>query len=76
MSSTYVQTAPSVLTNGFDYTRCGNPTRKALEDCLSALEYGTHTIAFASGMGAFSCIIHTLDFGSHIICADDVYGGT
>jgi len=42
----------------FDYTRCGNPTRASYEECMAALEYGTHAIAFASGCAALTCIMH------------------
>ncbi|OHD64272.1 MAG: hypothetical protein A2176_01335 [Spirochaetes bacterium RBG_13_51_14] len=60
----------------FDYTRSGNPTRKALEDCLAALEGGTRGFAFASGMAAESAVLDLLGPGDHIIVHDDLYGGT
>ena len=74
-TSTYVQSSPGVH-QGFEYSRTHNPTRYALEDCLAALEKGTHGVAFASGCAATSTIMHTLKHGDHIVCGDDVYGGT
>ncbi len=63
-------------TAGFDYTRSGNPTRKALEDVLADLDGGAGAVATSSGMGAISTILSTLDAGSHVICSHDCYGGT
>jgi len=60
----------------FDYTRSGNPTRKALEDTLAALEGGTRGFAFASGMAAESTILDLWGQGDHIIVHNDLYGGT
>ena len=60
----------------FDYSRSGNPTRKALEDCLAALEGGTHGFAFGTGMAAETTAIALLTAGEHIIVHDDLYGGT
>ena len=60
----------------FDYSRSGNPTRKALEDCLAALEGGTHGFAFGTGMAAETTAIALLSAGDHIIVHDDLYGGT
>ena len=60
----------------FDYTRSGNPTRKALEDCLAALEGGTHGFVFATGMAAEATILATLASGDHVLVHDDLYGGT
>ena len=60
----------------FDYSRSGNPTRKALEDCLAALEGGTRGFAFATGMAAEATILSLLKTGDHIIVHDDLYGGT
>jgi len=76
LSSTYAQPEPSKPTSEFDYTRCGNPTRKALEDCITALEYGKHTICYNAGISAFCTVIHTLNHGAHIVAGDDCYGGT
>lgn len=74
-TSTYVQSSPGVHT-GYEYSRTQNPTRHALEDCLASLEGGEHGVAFASGCAATSTIMHLLQAGDHVVCGDDVYGGT
>ncbi|HEX5097689.1 MAG TPA: cystathionine gamma-synthase [Acidimicrobiia bacterium] len=74
-TSTYVQKSPGVH-QGFEYTRSHNPTRFAYERCVADLEGGTRGYAFASGLAATSCVLETIDSGSHVICMDDVYGGT
>jgi cystathionine beta-lyase/cystathionine gamma-synthase len=63
-------------TRGFDYTRSGNPTRKALEDTLAALEGGSFAVAFASGMAAESTLMHLLAPGDRILAQKDLYGGS
>jgi cystathionine beta-lyase/cystathionine gamma-synthase len=60
----------------FDYSRSGNPTRKALEDCLAALEGGTHGYVFATGMAAEATVLGLFGAGDHIVAHDDIYGGT
>jgi cystathionine beta-lyase/cystathionine gamma-synthase len=75
MSSTFAQTSPGVH-KGFEYSRSGNPTRKALEECLAALEGGSRGFCFGSGLAATATMLHTLRPGDHILCGDDVYGGT
>jgi cystathionine gamma-synthase/cystathionine gamma-lyase len=75
LSSTFAQSSPGKH-RGFEYSRSGNPTRAALEACLAALEGSAHGFAFASGLGASTTILHTLSPGDHVICGDDVYGGT
>ncbi len=60
----------------FDYSRSGNPTRKALEDCLAALEGGTDGFVFATGMAAEVTILELYGPGDHLIVHDDLYGGT
>lgn len=60
----------------FDYSRSGNPTRKALEDCLAALEGGSHGFAFATGMAAEATLLALLKAGDHVLVHDDLYGGT
>ncbi len=60
----------------FDYTRSGNPTRKALEDCLAALEGGTYGFVFATGMAAEATILELYGPGDRLIVHDDLYGGT
>jgi cystathionine gamma-lyase len=74
-TSTYAQKSPGVH-QGFEYSRSHNPTRFAYERCVAALEGGTHGYAFASGLAATSTVLETLDSGDHVICMDDVYGGT
>jgi cystathionine gamma-lyase/cystathionine beta-lyase len=64
------------VTRGYDYSRTANPTRKALEDCIAALEGGNAGFAFSSGMAAETTIMHLLKAGDHVISGDDVYGGT
>ena len=60
----------------FDYTRSGNPTRRALEDCLAALEGGTRGFAFATGMAAETTAMALFESGDHLIVHNDLYGGT
>jgi len=74
-TSTYVQSSPGVH-QGYEYSRSHNPTRFAYERCVASLESGTHGYAFASGLAATATVLDSLDSGSHVICMDDVYGGT
>ncbi len=74
-TSTYAQSAPGVH-KGYEYSRTANPTREALERSMASLEKGDHGIAFSSGMAATSSIIKLLKAGDHLVCSDDVYGGT
>ena len=74
-SSTYVQESPGQH-KGFDYSRTSNPTRKALEICMTDLEEGGQGFAFSSGMAATATVLELLDTGDHIISMDDLYGGT
>ena len=75
VSSTYIQESPGVH-KGYDYSRSGNPTREALEECITELEEGLKGFAFASGMAAASTVLEILDSGDHIVAMDDLYGGT
>ncbi|WP_442601580.1 trans-sulfuration enzyme family protein [Paenibacillus sp. KN14-4R] len=59
-----------------DYTRSGNPTREAVESYIAALEGGVRGFAFSSGMAAISSAFMMLSAGDHVICTEDVYGGT
>ncbi|NTU98271.1 MAG: PLP-dependent transferase [Chlorobiaceae bacterium] len=61
---------------GFDYTRSGNPTRKALEDSLCALEECSSAVAVTTGMAAITTVLNIFRTGDEIICTDDCYGGT
>ncbi|HEY0715436.1 MAG TPA: PLP-dependent aspartate aminotransferase family protein [Polyangia bacterium] len=75
MASTFAQPEPGQPLR-YDYSRSGNPTRSALEAALGALEGGNHAFAFGSGCGAAATFFHTLRPGDHVVCGDDVYGGT
>jgi cystathionine gamma-lyase len=61
---------------GFEYSRSGNPTRAALEECLAALEDAKHCLAFSSGLGAETTLLLLLNPGDHVVYMEDVYGGT
>jgi cystathionine gamma-synthase len=74
-TSTYVQHAVGKH-QGFEYSRTDNPTRRALETCLAALEGASHAVAFGSGMAAIATLAMTLDAGARVLIPDDVYGGT
>ena len=63
-------------TKGYDYTRTSNPTRKALEENIAALEGGAGAVAVATGMSAIATALHLFRSGDHIICTHDCYGGT
>ncbi|RUS75123.1 hypothetical protein EGW08_017107, partial [Elysia chlorotica] len=75
MASTFKQFAPAEHT-GFEYSRSGNPTRNCLEKSLAAAEGAKHGLCFASGLAATMTVTHLLQAGDHIICMDDVYGGS
>ena len=76
-TSTYAQDGVGGQRAGFEYSRTGNPTRTALEECLAALEGAKHGSAFASGMAASDALLRaTLRPGDHLIIPDDAYGGT
>src|SRR5580765_6203235 len=74
-TSTYAQSSPGEH-KGFDYARTRNPTRDALEACLTELEGGHSGFAFASGMAAIGTVLELLDTGSHVVAMDDLYGGS
>ncbi len=74
-TSTFAQTSPGKHT-GYEYARTGNPTRTAYEACVASLENGKHALAFSSGLATIDTLLHTLRSGDHVICSDDVYGGT
>lgn len=76
-TSTYVQDGVAVTRGGHEYARVLNPTRTALEHNLAALEGGAAASAFASGLAAIEAILKTcLSAGDHVVCGDNVYGGT
>ena len=61
---------------GFEYSRSGNPTRAALEECLAGLEDAKYGLAFASGLAAETTLLLLLSPGDHVVYMEDVYGGT
>jgi cystathionine gamma-synthase len=70
-------TGPGRWIEGYEYSRTANPTRGALEECLAALEGGTRSLAFASGMAAEDCLLRTVCRpGDHVLIPGDAYGGT
>ena len=73
-TSTYVQDEVGKH-KGYDYSRTGNPTRKALEHCLASLEGAEHGFAFASGMAATTTVLQLVNPGDRVVCVNDVYGG-
>jgi cystathionine gamma-synthase len=76
MSATFKQDAVGQTRGGFEYGRSDNPTRRALEEAIAALEAATHGIAYASGLAATQNIFYLLEPGDRLIVSDDVYGGT
>jgi len=74
-TSTYVQESLGVH-KGYEYARGKNPTREALERNVAALEGGRYGFAFSSGMGCLDSIMKLFNAGDHVICAENVYGGT
>ena len=74
-SSTFKQESPGVH-KGYDYSRSGNPTRKAFEECMASLEDGIKGYGFSSGVAAISACVELLEPGDHVIAMDDLYGGT
>jgi len=74
-TSTFAFAEPG-KTRGWDYSRSGNPTRRVLEDTIAALEGGKAGFACSSGMSAITTVSALLSRGDHIVCGDDVYGGT
>jgi len=74
-TSTYVQEALG-QNKGYEYARGKNPTREALERNVASLEGGIHGFAFSSGMGCLDSIMKLFKSGDHIVCGENVYGGT
>jgi cystathionine beta-lyase len=74
-TSTYAQEAPGKH-KGYEYSRTHNPTRKALEDNLAAIENGQFGLAFGSGLAAIDAVIKLLKPGDEVISTHDLYGGT
>ena len=74
-TSTYVQEGLG-RHKGFEYARTRNPTRDALERNLASLEGGRYGLAWASGLAATDAVLKLLSAGDHVICGENVYGGT
>src|SRR5688500_20242694 len=75
LTSTYVQEGLG-QNKGYEYARGKNPTREALERNVAALEGGRHGFAFGSGTGCLDSIMKLLSAGDHVVCGENVYGGT
>jgi cystathionine beta-lyase/cystathionine gamma-synthase len=73
-TSTFVQEAVGVH-KGYDYARVANPTRTALQLCLASLEGAEYGVAFSSGMGAVTTVMHLVHPSERVVCVNDVYGG-
>lgn len=74
-TSTYVQDGLG-RHKGYEYARTRNPTREALERNVAALEGGRHGFAFGSGLAAVDAVLKLLSAGDHVVCGENVYGGT
>jgi len=75
--STFAQDGVGGLRGGYEYSRSGNPTRTALEECLASLEGGSRALAFASGLAAEDTLLRTVGApGAHAVIGNDAYGGT
>ncbi|CAF4660850.1 unnamed protein product [Rotaria socialis] len=75
MATTFKQLEPGKPAL-YEYSRCGNPTRQCLEECLASLEKAKYALTFSSGLGATTTFMFLLKSGDHIVSIDDVYGGT
>jgi cystathionine gamma-synthase len=76
-TSTYAQDAVGSPRLGYEYSRSGNPTRDALQECLAAIEGGRRGLAFASGLAAEDALLRTVCRpGDHVVIPSDAYGGT
>ncbi len=77
LSSTFEQEVAGTPLNGFEYSRCDNPTRTALQENLTSLEGGLMSYSFASGMAAEDAFFRAvLKPGDHIVLGNDAYGGS
>lgn len=85
LATTFAQVSPGVPTGkdhvssygkGYEYSRTNNPTRACFERAIAAAEGGRHGLAFASGLAATTTVLHLVKSGEHVVCIDDVYGGT
>jgi cystathionine gamma-synthase len=76
LSTTFEREGDGTFRSGYIYTRDNNPTRRALEECLAAIEGGAAAAAFASGSAATMAILHALAPGDHVVAPQDAYYGT
>jgi len=74
-TSTYVQEGLG-RHKGYEYARTQNPTREALERNVASLEGGQYGFAFGSGLAATDTVLKLLSAGDHVVCGENVYGGT
>jgi cystathionine gamma-lyase/cystathionine beta-lyase/cystathionine gamma-lyase/homocysteine desulfhydrase len=75
-TSTYLQDGIGEPREGYEYARVTNPTRTALEENLASLEGGTSAHVFGSGMAAITALLTMFRTGDHVVCSDNMYGGT
>src|ERR1043166_1133322 len=75
LSTTFERSADGQYPLGFSYSREGNPTRRALEECLAEVEGGNEAAVFSSGLAVAAAVVQGLEPGDHIIAPDDVYWG-
>ena len=73
-TSTFAQEAVGKH-KGYEYARVSNPTRTALQTCLASLENAAYGIAFSSGLGATTTLMHLVNPGERVVLIADVYGG-
>jgi cystathionine gamma-synthase len=73
MSSTFERDAEGGYPRGFSYSREDNPNRRALEECLAALEGGAEALMFSSGLAVLTAVVQGMEPGDHLLVADDVY---
>src|SRR5216684_876634 len=75
LSTTFERSPDGEYPRGFSYSREDNPNRRALEECLAALEGGKEALAFSSGLAVTTALVQGLEPGDHILAPDDVYYG-
>jgi cystathionine gamma-synthase len=76
LSTTFERGEDGSFPGGYIYTRDANPNRRALEECLNALEGGAGALAFSSGMAATMAVLQALESGAHVVAPNDAYYGT
>ena len=76
LTSTYAQDAPAQPRQGYEYSRTTNPTRTCLEQNVASLEGAHWGLCFASGLAATNALLDELVPGDHVVCGNDLYGGT